>query len=317
MILILGYGLVGKALYKRLVSCGYQVKVFSRNVPTDKRGHFIEGNFENLGDYDTLFEGISLVVHTIHATVPATSRNDLGSGLNIDVVSTMNLFHLMKEKKIHNIVYLSSGGAVYGNPDVSYVKECHPTNPVSGYGISKLAIEKYIQLYHGVEELDYIILRPSNVFGMHQRLDKPQGILAHVVDAARYGKTIWIWGDGNGKKDYLYVDDVVTAISKTIEKFQQQKNKIFNVASGLSYSVNEIATIVERFWETKLNKRYTPPKDYDVQSIVLNGSRFNEAFDYKATMTIENFLELNHSVNGPRIQFVSAADRLIPKFLSR
>ena len=293
MTLLLGYGFLGRLLFKNL-NQKYPVKVLSNNISDNPDKQFYLRDFNTIDASDSSFDGVEQIIHTIHTTVPATSMLDLRGDIANNIFPTINLLNIMQQRNIKKLIYISSGGAVYGNPKKQTIDESHPTDPLSGYGISKLAIEKYIQLYHKKSGIEYIILRPSNLFGPNQNLYKPQGIVGHLLNALNNMEEIDIWGNGEGKKDYLHVYDLVNAISLCLNHFDSVKNEAYNVASGFHYSVNEIIDVIEAAYNREIQKQYTQPRAFDVQNVLLDGTKLKQKLPFRPETTIEEFIKKDH-----------------------
>ena len=163
---------------------------------------------------------------------------------------------------------MSSGGTVYGLPESSYLAEDHPTNPISSYGITKLAIEKYLFLYERLHGLKSIALRLSNPYGPGQRLSGAQGAVAVFLGAALRGEAIKIWGAGEVVRDYVYVDDVVDAVLGTIE--YAGESRVFNIGSGVGLDLIEVVEAIERAVKTTMTKEFLPARGFDVPRNVLD-----------------------------------------------
>ena len=142
------------------------------------------------------------------------------------------------QERVKKIVFVSTGGAVYGTPAIVPVPEDSPTNPESSYGITKLTIEKYVALFHRLHGLDYVIVRPSNPYGPRQNPMGDQGVVAVFLGRIARGQAIEIWGDGEAVKDYIYIGDLVEGIYRAA--FVRSSSRIFNLGSGIGHSVKDL-----------------------------------------------------------------------------
>lgn len=221
----------------------YEVVVFSRGKSHHAWHEFKTVKKVYIGDfcdYTSLLpifeeQKIDLVIHLISSTVPITADNfrfDVDSNL----ISTLDFLDLMIKNKCKHIVYLSSGGAVYGN-SISKCNESGVNLPNSSYGIVKLAVERYLMLYSMQGLLNPLILRLSNPYGQYHTSMK-QGIINVALRSALLNKAFFVWGDGEAKKDYVFIEDFVDILFKLIEK--NVCNEIINVGSGTSTSINEL-----------------------------------------------------------------------------
>ena len=203
------------------------------------------GDFSDSDLLEQIFKDnrIDIVLHSLSTTVPVNSGNtryDVESNL----IPTLVVLGLMVKYQVKNIVYLSSGGAIYGVKDSRSHAESDDVFPISSYGVVKLAIEKYIMQYAQLYGMHPLILRLSNPYGPYHYSMK-QGVVNVALAKAMRGETLCIWGDGNGRKDYMYVDDYATVLYALIGRGVY--NEVFNVASGDLYSVNEIVGKIRQY----------------------------------------------------------------------
>ncbi|MCQ2272819.1 MAG: NAD-dependent epimerase/dehydratase family protein [Bacteroidales bacterium] len=216
---------------------------------------------------------IDIVLHCLSNTVPATSQNarfDVESNL----IPTLNLLAIMERHDVKDIVYLSSGGAIYGDALQKIHNEEEAVYPKSSYGIVKLAIEKYLLSFSELYGFRTLILRLSNPFGPYHYNDR-QGFINIAIRRALKGLPIEIWGSGEGKKDYIYIDDV----SRIIHGFLDSgiETGVYNVASGIVLSVNQIANHVAAEFQTTEIKHIDASK-IDVQSFQLDITKLQNRF---------------------------------------
>ena len=251
LLLLGGFGFIGTntlSYIEEKLKGTYQVVVFDKyprhryGVKFDCVKHIYSGDFTDETCIENIFSenNIDIVLHFISSTVPATSNNakyDVESNL----LPTLKLLNIMESHGVKDIVYISSGGAIYGD----YLEKVHSENdavyPKSSYGIVKLAIEKYMLSYSELNGFNTLILRLSNPYGRYHCNDK-QGIINIAIRKALKNEKLLIWGAGNGIKDYIYVDDKdtnipyqATALGNSILK--DCLNRTFNYYDGTSYSV--------------------------------------------------------------------------------
>ena len=151
--------------------------------------------------------------------------------------------------RIRKFIFVSSGGTVYGIPQEVPIKESHPTEPICSYGISKLAIEKYMNLFHLLHGMEYCVLRLANPFGERQRVAAAQGAVTVFLDKALRNEEIEIWGDGSVVRDYFYVSDAVSAMTKALA--YEGSSGVFNIGSGVGQSLNRNSRCDRSFaWQT-------------------------------------------------------------------
>ena len=270
-----GCGFLGSHLVDGLLSSGYEVVVFDKlGVDIKNIRHsldkvsLVKGDFVNKNDLEGVVRGIDYIFHFICTTLPQSSTQNPIYDIETNVVSTINLLEMAKSAGVKKIIFASSGGTVYGVPQETPITEDHPTNPICAYGISRLMIEKYLNLYFNLYGLDYISPRFSNVYGERQDPDKAQGAVAAFLGNVNRGEPINIWGNGEVVRDYIYVKDVVKACLKVIES-DQPGHHVFNVGSGNGTSLNDLVEILRAVTQKKIEVKYTKAREIDVPMNIL------------------------------------------------
>ena len=151
------------------------------------------------------------------------------------------------------------------------VPENHPTNPLCSYGIGKLTIEKYLDLFYRLHDLDYVVLRPSNPFGERQNPAGIQGVIPVFLNKALNNKPIEIWGDGSVVRDYINVEDLIDGITQAA--FQRTSSRIYNLGSGVGHSLNDILSIIGEVCDKELTVHYISGRPFDVPVVYLDIKR--------------------------------------------
>ncbi len=247
--------------------------------------------------------GAELIFHLASTTYPSTSNSDAVFDLESNLVATVRMLKTASEYEVKRIVFISSGGTVYGVPQENPIPETHPTNPICSYGIHKLAIEKYLHLYRALKHLDSVVLRVSNIYGEFQSLDRPLGAVSHFTHRAIEGKPVEVWGDGTTSRDYIHVDDVVRALLHAIS--YQGLQPLFNIGSGRSVSLNELVSFIEDRIPNKIMVNYQQARSFDVQENVLDITRAARELGWKPTISLETGLDrLIESVRKNRAKAV-------------
>jgi UDP-glucose 4-epimerase len=249
---------------------------------------FHEGDFENADDLAAALDGCRTVFHLVATTVPKTSNDDPLRDLESNLLGTVRLLDLARRHNIEKIVFASSGGTVYGTPMAVPIGEGHQTKPACSYGIHKLAIEHYLDLYHHMHGLDYSVLRASNAYGERQRRGTSQGAVAVFLDRALRGEEIEVWGDGSAVRDYLYVKDMARAFLLAGE--YRGPVKTFNIGSGTGVSVNELLLAIEALLGRPVQRRYLPGRPFDVPVNVLDISLARTHLDWQPQHTLQDGL---------------------------
>lgn len=260
-------GFIGTNLCRALVGRVDSLRAFGRrqSFPEAMRGcDWMPGDFADSTCLPAAVAGCDVVFHLVNATTPASANVDKVADLNANVASTLHLLDACRETGVRRVVFVSSGGTIYGIPDQVPTPETAPTNPITGYGISKLAIEKYLGLYGHLYGLEYRVLRVANPFGPYQTALKNQGVIAAFVRRALAGKPIEVWGDGSVTRDYVYIDDVVEALK--LAATHDGPGRIFNIGSGEGRSLNDIVASISKLLAVKIpvDRRSGRPVDVPV-----------------------------------------------------
>lgn len=275
-------GFIGTNLTQKLMSYGVNVRGFGRNEPNIylKNIPWIMGDFSNKKVLASAIKGCEIVYHLVDGSIPSVLNTTQSNILMSNVCNTINLLDICKQEGVRKIIYISSGGTVYGITNNQPIHEEAQTNPICSYGINKLTSEKYIHLYHHLHKLDYAIIRLSNPFGPHQNTLKPQGIIATLISNFLINKTTEIWGDGEIIRDYIYVDDVVDGLIKLID--YSGLIKIFNLGSGIGRSINQIIIDLEMIiGQGRISVDYiNSTRSIDVPVNILNNSLIHNQINW-------------------------------------
>lgn len=285
-----GNGFIGSHIVDKLLIEGHNVSVFDiaqerYRKPSDNVQYFI-GNFGDVGLMRKALKDQDVVIHAISTTIPETSNQNILNDVNSNLIPSLNLFKESAEIGVKRIVFISSGGAVYGNPKLIPIPENHPKRPISSYGITKLTIEKYLALYSHLTGIEYNIIRPSNPYGPRQNPFGRQGVISVFLGKILKGEPLEIWGDGLIYRDYIYIDDLITAIySSTISNV---KSKIFNIGSGEATSILEIVKKIKKTLEIDFEVIFLDKRDYDVSKVCLDISLATSVLNYNPGVDLEN-----------------------------
>ena len=227
-------------------------------------------------DYDFLLAGQEIVYHLISTSMPTNSNRHIPEELKANVLLSANLFEACVRQKTKKVIFISSGGTVYGKESACPLGEETPTNPISSYGVQKITIEKLLYLYNYMYDLDYRIIRLANPYGPYQR---PNGVLGAVTTftwKAIRGEQIEVYGDGSVIRDFIYIDDAIRGILKIADG--NASEHVFNLGSGQGTSIRQVLETVEEALGVRLNVKYTEARPVDVPVNYLDISRYESAF---------------------------------------
>ena len=285
-----GAGFIGSNIVDRLISEGNQVVVVDdlstgkeSNLNTEARFYKMDiRNPELASIFET--EKPSYVCH--HAAqvsvVRSTREPILDARLNIE--GSLNVIELSRKHGVKKIIYASTGGALYGEPEYLPADENHPINPLTPYGASKHAVEHYLYLYGVNYGLDYTILRYANVYGPRQDPHGEAGVVAIFTQKMMDGDRPIIFGDGTATRDYVYVGDVVEA---NILALNKGSKGFYNVASNKETTVNEIFHFLKAESYFQLAPLHEAKRVGEVQRIFLTNDKAKEELGWYPTVELE------------------------------
>jgi len=289
-----GNGFIGSHLVDKLLSKGFKVRVFDRmpekyREPLDDVDYRLAA-FDDIPALAEALEGVDIVYHFISTTVPSTSNLDPIGDINGNLVSTLKLLQLMIKKDIGKIVYLSSGGTVYGIPKVVPIAESHALNPICSYGVVKIAIENYLEMFNHLYGLKYVTLRASNPYGERQGHSGVQGVIGTFINKVINKENIEIWGNGSVVRDFIYVADLIDLCLKAAAS---DVSGVFNAGSGEGYSINQILAAINQVSGSSVEAIYKAGRDYDVPEIILDVSNAKKVFGWEVATSLEAGIEKN------------------------
>lgn len=287
-----GGGFIGSTIADRLLKEGHSLRIFERprveayrQFSDTEQVEWLTGDFTSVHDVTAAIDGVDVVLHLISTTLPKSSNDDTIYDVQSNLVGTLQLLNAMVARQVGKMVFISSGGTVYGNPSYLPVDEGHPTEPRVSYGITKLAIEKYLLMYQSMYGIKVSILRVANPFGERQRIETAQGAVAVFLSKAIQNQAIEIWGDGSVTRDYLYVGDVAEAFARAVD--YDGAKSVFNISSGVGTSLNEMITLLERVLGREVIRHYLPGRPFDVPVSVLANALARQELGWTPKVTLE------------------------------
>lgn len=261
----------------------------------------IESKFDQTTDFETLLLGQDIVYHLVSTSIPTTSNQQIAAELTANVVVSALMLDACVKCKVKKVVFVSSGGTVYGKEVACPLSESTPTYPITSYGIQKVTIERLLYLYRYMYGLDYRIIRLANPYGPYQRPNGMLGAVTTFTYKALKGEEILVYGDGSVVRDFIYIDDAIRAMRKIA--YGEDKHRTFNLGCGYGTSIKELLEIIEKTLGIKLKITYRPGRKVDVPTNYLNMSRYEEAYGRLNTISLEegicktaNYLRKNMKV---------------------
>lgn len=273
-----GNGFIGKNLVLDLLDKGFEVYVVDKftNNYNDVNHSKLFLNEIDISETDKVInvaKKATSVVWLIHTTVPSTSMDDVENDLQSNIPPLIRFIQGIKILKcITHFLYLSSGGTVYGDPvDFLPINEDFKKDPISSYGLTKLIAEEYISFLLRDSPICAYILRPSNVYGRYQNLNKPQGIIGHIFKSTLQGTSLNIYGDGSIIRDYVHVKDLGNAIRLCLLSNLGKSHAItLNIGSGEETSINDMLLLTAKIMGQEVVYEKLPDRGFDCHYNVLS-----------------------------------------------
>lgn len=287
-----GGGFIGSNVADRLLKDGHQLRIFERSGIEPYRDFFddesvkwINGDFMSSQDVAAAIDGVDVILHLVSTSLPKSSNDDPIYDVQTNLVGTLNLLDLMVKKNVKKIVFISSGGTVYGKPTYIPMDEKHRTEPLVSYGITKLAIEKYLLMYQSLYGMEARILRVANPFGERQRVESAQGAIGVFLSKAIRQQPLEIWGDGLITRDYLYVSDVAEAFALAVK--YDGPISVFNISSSVGTTLNQLIEIIENVLGYRIARNYHLARPFDVQTSILDNSLAKNELGWRLNVGLE------------------------------
>jgi UDP-glucose 4-epimerase len=283
-----GNGFIGSHLVDALLTAGSRVRVFDR-APEKYRAPLAQveyqlGNFSDMALISEALESVDVVFHLASTTVPSTSNQDPVGDIEANLVSTVRLLQLMQQQRVNRIIFLSSGGTVYGIPETAEIRESHPLHPICSYGIVKVAIENYLHMFQHLYGIQSLVLRVSNPYGPRQGHIGVQGVIGTFMSRLIEGDDIQIWGDGTIIRDYLYITDLsqlcVLAAKSSV-------TGVYNAGYGKGASLLEIVDYLSALCGVPVKPKIMPSRGYDVPRVILDIEKAKAEFGWRPVMDLE------------------------------
>lgn len=232
-----------------------------------------------------MLDRVDTVYHLISTTCPTNSNRNVAGELEDNLVGTVRFLDACVAAGVKKVVFLSSGGTVYGKLHTGICREEEEAFPITSYGVQKLAIEKVLYLYREMYGLDYRIVRLSNPYGPYQRPDGVQGVVSTFTYRAMHGEPITVFGDGTVVRDYIYIEDAVEGILKIARS--EREERLYNLGCGQGSTVLDVIDGITQVLGKKPEVAFRPGRPVDVPVNVLDVSRFTDAFGPPARVTLQ------------------------------
>lgn len=296
-LIIGGAGFLGTNLVLGLLKKGHLVKIFTRNMKKlpynfSSEVELIQGDLNNREDIKEAVKNIDIIIYLASTSNVFTStKNIFEDYLNTKLF--LNLMEVIKNENIMKVVFASSGGTVYGEPQYLPIDENHPLKPLSPYGITKVTIENYLNFYKYNYGIDYIVCRYSNPYGKFQNPLKGVGVINFFLYQHLNNRTIEIFGDPQKIiRDYIYIDDLVEAtINLTLK--DDLSYSVYNIGNGKGFSLEEIIKEIEKTTQKKVNFMLYQHRTENVKQVILDIDRISKELNWSPKIDLKSGIKLN------------------------
>lgn len=274
-----GAGFIGHHLISLLLEVGAQdihvIDIRKSDKVYDGKVRFWQGDIvETIRRNPEILAGVDIVFHLSWSSIPKSATQNPLADLNTNVASTLRLLDLCTSFQIKRFVFISTGGAIYGIPKHLPVSEDHPTDPISAYGITKLAVEKYLALFHRLYGLEYAIIRPSVPYGEFQNPFGNQGVIAVFLGKIIRNEPIEIWGNPDRIiRDFFHVSDLARAC--WLAAISDEPTGLYNIGGAIGISLTQLIDTIQFLVDSthRIETKIMPARQFDVPALVLDISR--------------------------------------------
>jgi UDP-glucose 4-epimerase len=286
-----GAGFIGSHVVERLLADGHAVDVVD-NLSTGRRERVTAAARLFVCDLRSARLDAALaaarpdaVVHLAAQAAVPRSVADPRFDASVNVLGTLGLLDAARRAAVRRVVYISTGGAVYGDTDVLPTPEDHPTRPASPYGVSKLAGERYLECWAGLTGTPTLSLRLANIYGPRQDPHGEAGVVAIFAARLLAGAECVINGDGEQTRDYVYVEDVANAVARALA--YADVTGVVNIGTGVATSVNDIYRRLARAVGVTSPARHGPARPGEQRKSVLDAARAKAVLGWTASTPLD------------------------------
>ena len=288
-----GAGFIGSNVADAFIAEGHTVSIvddLSSGKPenVNPKAHFYQYDIQSPG-VETIFEKGKIDVICHHAAQMDVRKSvaDPKFDASVNIYGMLNLMELGVKYKIKKVLFSSTGGAIYGEQDYFPADEQHPLCPLSPYGITKLATEKYLFFYKATYGIEHVILRYANIYGPRQNPHGEAGVVAIFASKMLKGEQPVINGDGKQTRDYVFVGDVVRA---NVMALRHENSDIFNIGTGIETDVNELFRHIRAFTGSQCEERHAPAKAGEQFRSVIDHTKAKKILGWEPTVNVEEGL---------------------------
>jgi UDP-glucose 4-epimerase len=288
ILVIGGCGFIGSHVVDSLLARGHSVRVLDqrpeRYRPPLPGVEYLMGSFLDRMTLIEAMTAVDAVCHLVSTTFPGTANLNPQTDVQDNLVGSLGVIETMLSMGISRIIYLSSGGTVYGRHDGRPVREDHPLLPINSYGIVKVAVERYLDMFAQTRGLKPVVIRASNPVGPRQGHIGVQGVISTFLRRIRDNEPIEIWGDGTVVRDFFHVADLARLCTLAAE---DEGSGTFNAGSGVGTSLNDLVTRIGDVIGRPVQPVFKPARAVDVPRSVLDVTRARDHFGWQCDLSLE------------------------------
>lgn len=223
-----------------------------------------------------------IVIHNAAQINVSNSVKDPLEDTSINIIGSINILEACKKTGVKKIIYPASA-AIFGEPEYLPIDEKHPLNMISGYGVSKHTVEHYLKVYKYLYNIDYEILRYSNVYGLRQDSSGEGGVVSIFIDKIKNNERPYIYGDGKQVRDFVYVKDVVKA---NLLAIKSKKSGLYNVCTESKVTINQLLEIIKKVMNSNIKPIYVSPRNGDIKYSYMTYKKINAELGWKPEYNI-------------------------------
>ena len=290
-------GFIGRHIVRRLTGTGLGVRAVSRRFDDnftktlDKDVEFIAADLRAPFDMASTLEDIDTVIQLVSTSTPGMRNDHAIADIHENIVPHVQFLKNCIQAGVKRYIFLSSGGTIYGPGASIPTPETSPTNPINSHGLTKLVVEKYIQMHGHLDGLEYIILRVANPYGPGQKFRKGQGLIPAILDHWRKNIPVRIFGAGTALRDYLYIDDLIDAIEAAV-LLPEAPRLVVNIGGGEVRSVIEVLEAIEDAMGHRFQREYIDARTTDVDVASLDISQAKKKLNWMPTTEFQTGIRM-------------------------
>lgn len=295
-----GAGFIGSHIAEAFLAAGWSVTCLD-DLSRGKReqvpdgAHFVHADVRSREAFEAIADGgFDVINHQAAQIDVRVSVDEPAHDASINLVGFANVLGAAAAGKVRRVVFASSGGVVYGDPEVIPTPEPTANLPISPYGVSKLAGEHYLRVLGTLHGFEGVAMRYSNVYGPRQDPKSEAGVVSIFVSRILEGKPLTIFGDGEQTRDYVFVRDVaranVLASTAAVSRGDRLDVPAFNIATGTETTVNALARHVMRALGREVPVEHAPPRPGELARSCLDVSKAREALGWSPQVTFDEGL---------------------------